>query len=155
MNPDEQLDTFRRQWKNELKDKNITREGDGNGPDNSKDCCQNVKKSCHTFEWESYKNQTNNSGPVHKQGTSSLYYPFQIAGNFLDSNKQKSLEEVITKDNKVNESEKNFSYTALKTKNNKRLKVSKLEDIFVERTSSEVPNERLLDKLISDIVSRC
>jgi hypothetical protein len=147
MNADKQLDTFRRQWEKELKHKDIPTQNDGNGP---------VRPSVHNTAWhenksqnletESCKNLIKND--LHGAGTSSLYYPFQIAGKLLHSNNGN----VFELDKSVeNNSTQNIN-SEIKRQNNKRQKLTKLEDIFVEKTNREIPTERLLDKLISDIV---
>lgn len=165
MDVTEQLATFRRQWKQEILSKKAA------GPSISK--AGNVQSADKQSANKIISNTTaSGSTPINnleerKQCSSvseydksekiySTYRPFNIVGNLLNdqkcySSKRKDDEGQEEKTlNLESENEKN----KIKDKQKyKRLKLTRLKDIFVNRLQAEMPKERLLDKLISDIVS--
>ncbi|XP_045173607.2 F-box/WD repeat-containing protein 8-like isoform X2 [Mercenaria mercenaria] len=130
MTDGEQLEIFRKQWRKELepdktKEKSFQNSENGRAP-----TCTNLETCKDQCKNEKYRNKQ------HK-----------FSSRIVDSNEKTKCCEGSANENY---NMKNCRVSLVR-KNNKRLKLSKLEDIFVEKAYGEVPNERLLDKLISDI----
>jgi len=182
MDNDNLLDTFRRQWTQEIstkkpseniqpKSKKAEQESDDNTPSQVSDELQSGKIATNksgAFEIC----LPSSSGTNNKTSTEQLdkclpkvnvnkldntYLPFSIVGDLLND---QSIFRGKRKVSNEKTEEKNDPESKCKVTNErsarqkyKRLKLTKLKDLFVNRIQSEMPQERLLDRLISDIVS--
>lgn len=132
MNPDEQLQKFRNQWRNELSN------------ESSENSARfNAAQACSKSE-----NQH-----VNKKPSVTSYFPcMPSVKTLLDENNEAETNHCTFERKLISKPIDNLSKQSRERKCYKRQKLRNLQDIFVEKQHGEIPTERLLDKLISDIV---
>lgn len=167
MDPVVQLDTFRRQWQLEIQGRKQT----ANAVDRqilmtdepkSSSGVQVLQEGRQDLQELHEKPECSKPGLIailEGKRKISTYTPFSIVGNLLNHQEYREdlnaaatstpKKDTVSVPNKRNQ----FVDSEVRKHRYKRLKLTRLKDIFVNHQESEKPKDRLLDQLISDIVS--
>lgn len=171
MDSEEQLEKFRLQWKSELntKKENQNSKSSKNRPEAKPGPSDSLQKESKFSYFEDVSDEQNQEdkqeSDVDQSNNMMNYYPFHIVQNLLfrGENKNRAELESLPAQSQTFKKNKNISVDGDSLKRNlvdtkvnvksKKRKTLTLKDIFSERLNKELPDEKLLEKLIADIVS--